>query len=109
MTEEKKDIVSREPSPAHNAVRPSAHHTPGPWRLSRTERYVMDGVAAPWVCEVTPRAECRANARLIAAAPDLLEVAKAIAAAADALNGTVAGAGPLATMARAAIAKAEGQ
>lgn len=50
--------------------------TPGPWRLSRTQRYVMDGVAAPWVCEVTERPGWEANARLIASAPALLEALK---------------------------------
>lgn len=53
-----------------------AKHTPGPWRLSRTQRYVMDGVAAPWVCEVTERPGWEANARLIAASPSLLEALK---------------------------------
>ena len=53
-----------------------ATFTAGPWRLSRTQRYVMDGVAAPWVCEVTERPGWEANARLIASAPALLEALK---------------------------------
>lgn len=55
-----------------------AKHAPGPWRLSRTQRYVMDGVAAPWVCEVTERPGWEANARLIASAPALVEALKAL-------------------------------
>ncbi len=79
--------------------------TPGPWRLSRTRRYVMSGVAAPWVCEVDcGRKEWEANASLISAAPDLLEALKNLVAIYDDEFGIVA---PEMDAARAAIAKAQ--
>ena len=48
-------------------------HTPGPWKRSVTNEHVVgpDGrrVATPWIGSE----EWQANARLIAAAPDMLE------------------------------------
>ena len=68
-----------------------AKHTPGPWKvirhhhvddelwLSVNREQATDG-GWQWIAEikylVTAEAEQRANARLIAAAPDLLEVAR---------------------------------
>jgi hypothetical protein len=88
----------------------SAQHTPGPWRV-KSERWVVatrgehEGeilIAPTYWMEVAPD-EAAANARLIAAAPDLLDCCtKALAA--------WTGDGPaidLDTL-RAAIAKATG-
>lgn len=57
-------------------------HTPGPWAAQIGARHV-DVEADDWIITETdthksdspPRAQCIANARLIAAAPDLLEAA----------------------------------
>ncbi len=87
-----------------------AKHTPGPWALDDESIYAPDGEGWKQVAEIpnwrtnpgevlTP--EDNANARLIAAAPDLLEALKAI------LNETGGMGGPF-TTARAAIAKATG-
>lgn len=90
----------------------SAHkHTPGPWHS--TGRYVGSGHAKMNICECSDNSGCWsnapeavANARLIAAAPDLLESVKA-------LLGCMSLAGwdgdPIAVKARAAIAKATGE
>lgn len=61
-------------------------HTPGKWRLSTPEEYEDDGFAGSvvsdddgevWyiaaVCLGLPNGQVEANARLLAAAPDLLE------------------------------------
>lgn len=109
-----------------------AKHTPGPWRhngLERSKPHVHDEqkAVAVWAGE-TPVALCKwdvgrygpvddetadANARLIAAAPDLLVILKRILYAHDTGNcGASMGEAILcrsyAEHARAAIAKAEG-
>ena len=97
------DCAGRNGAPAHSK------HTPGPWVvdpcwdiLGNTD----DGNGM--VCQITtdavPRAEAEANARLIAAAPDLLEALRAIIEDRYAQK-----LGILKLLARAAIAKAEGQ
>lgn len=60
-------------------------HTPGPWTLSKTDDYVIEAVKAGSPYEVCTymvdsdnEAEDLANARLIAAAPDLLDVVQLI-------------------------------
>jgi len=97
-------------------------HTPGPWVFSAidsTEGFLVVEKARPkslvatvckrngcgWTC---PHEEPWANARLIAAAPDLLEAAKTLMEYWD--NGTPVrpGCEDIETL-RAAIAKAEGQ
>ena len=57
-------------------------HTPGPWLVERNTVY---GYGDNWttlaqtdLCSGLPEAECRANAALIAAAPDLLAAAQAV-------------------------------
>lgn len=57
-------------------------HTPGPWSLSKTDDYVIEAVKAGSPYEVCMymvdsdnEAEDLANARLIAAAPDGIELA----------------------------------
>ena len=99
-------------------------HTPGPWSLSpsfdRIERRVQHGDNPPLVWGIAsginsahpdymPRAEQIANARLIAAAPELLEALEAVL---PDLEHYVATHGPgpdkRLAIARAAIAKAKG-
>ena len=92
-------------------------HTPGPWVFSAidsTEGFLVVEKARPqslvatvckrngcgWAC---PHEEPWANARLIAAAPDLLEALR------EMLDAQVCGDCALCDKARAAIAKAEGQ
>ncbi len=85
-------------------------HTPGPWATARGfEGQTVVGSDGVLVadCSIIDRLgqrtgpECTANARLIAAAPDLLEALKAVVAIAD--RRTVEF-----DAAHAAIAKAEG-
>ncbi|WEA24063.1 hypothetical protein [Rhizobium binxianense] len=96
-------------------------HTPGPWMALEGKRGWQihtdhaKGKAAPhinhWIanlkCESTPFAE-EANARLIAAAPDLLEALTVVAQKLGSLlwEGNDA---PIIKKALAAIAKAEGR
>jgi hypothetical protein len=92
----------------------NAKHTPGPWGISGKEERDL-GTLSPgfleissahdvcWIAKVqihTPEGE--ANARLIAAAPELLEALKAVVAIADRSTDEF-------DRARAAIAKAEGK
>ena len=58
------------------------------WRLSRTRRCVMDGIAAPWIAEVTKRSGWEANAAHIAAfdPPTVLALLSDHAALATALD-----------------------
>ena len=83
-------------------------YTPGPWHTAGEQgvqiRSAKDQIAKVWTMRGN---EWKANARLIAAAPDLLEALKEIVDAAD-------GAGweqldPSFKKARAAIAKATGE
>ncbi len=86
----------------------STQHTPGPWSYlsgtSTCEKIIgADGivVADPWWSRSVE--EVDANARLIAASPELLEVLQVIAADSRWTSGE-----PLLMQVRAAIAKAEG-
>lgn len=93
----------------------SAKHTPGPWFAARIELGAIDVVAGPernTIATVdgagnldTPTSQI-ANARLIAAAPDLLAFARWIEEYASNVDGLVFE--KLRTKAREAIAKAEG-
>ena len=107
-------------------MNPAPHqHTPGPWSLSdsfdRVERRVKHGDNPPLVWGIAsginsahpdymPRAEQIANARLIAAAPELLDALERISTAYDeTLRHPIAA--PLLQAiygARAAIARATG-
>jgi hypothetical protein len=71
-------------------------HTPGPWRIAPASDYAdgslnVDADTRGYVCLAGFRddPEARANARLIAAAPDLLEACKRILADIDS-NATLA-------------------
>lgn len=65
-------------------------HTPGPWRTNGPRVYRDDLDGATLICEALPLdydasgAERRANARLIAAAPELLAAAHRCIAALEA-------------------------
>lgn len=50
-------------------------HTPGPWQYKRTSGFDY-GSTAYWVPGICVNIDKEANARLIAAAPDLLAVVK---------------------------------
>lgn len=89
-------------------------HTPGPWHLSPTGKYVRYGTPphGPNIADTDvfggPLAEGVANARLIAAAPDLLESLELLVGAVSAPD-TPCRAGVLEMRlaeARAAIARA---
>ncbi len=77
-------------------------HTPGPWRVTgpnvRAGHALLAIVCDHWADEKTPEPEKEANARLIAAAPDLLDALKEITLE----HG-------MTEKARAAIAKATGE
>lgn len=65
----------------------SAAHTPGPWRVTGPNVRAGDALLAMvtdhWANEKTPDAEKMANARLIAAAPELLAALHALVGEAD--------------------------
>jgi hypothetical protein len=86
-------------------------HTSGPWHLGRRAGnpaiYSQDGTEIAEILQgLTP--EWRENARLIAAAPDLLAALRDCLPIVDAMRRKTGGEGDTAAMnARAAIAKAE--
>ena len=90
-------------------------HTPGPWRYSKAHKDVISmcgGIKKDVICEIVNEA----NARLIAAAPDLLEAAQLALQIAeswihDQLDGTSSIDGALLHLdpVRAAIARARGE
>lgn len=93
----------------------SSKHTPGPWQLA--EKYNCKDVRAvdgPYVadCNASAAIDWRtkeANARLIAAAPELLSIAEMVDDVSDRIDYDPDSAfGQLVTAARAAIAKATG-
>ena len=61
-----------------------ADHTPGPWHVcgdmirSTVSNAAMRSVAKVYVSQMHGKPEAAANARLIAAAPDLLEACRAL-------------------------------
>lgn len=95
-------------------------HTPGPWKAAHNApfRWAIHGPRNEWIAQTdaafddgssgSPDA-CEANARLIAAAPDLLAVCRAVVAGTNAKNGFVGVGSDIYMAARAAIAKAEGR
>ena len=98
----------------------TAQHTPGPWHSEGYPRYVGPTVVSPDgpVCAIStgpldrtlPRMPAAANARLIAAAPDMLNLLTA-ADRLDELTGEnlAVYARTFAALARAAIARATGE
>jgi hypothetical protein len=87
----------------------TTQHTPGPWKTNG-DPYVStaDGKRSIAFCDTRQAHEDRANARLIAAAPDLLEALKDIVGFWDSIVPTDA-VNQMHINARAAIAKATGQ
>jgi hypothetical protein len=88
-----------------------ASHTPGPWENDRQTVYSVNGVHEQEIAEVYGNADgnAEANARLIAAAPELLEALKRIT---DAIEGTEPSQHVLDCLYKVAIkaiAKAEGR
>ena len=81
-------------------------YTPGPWEVfeTHTGHYVLDSAEQAVVCQIEWCLEAEANARLIAAAPELLSVLKRLCSKAGACCD-----GGAWREARAAIAKAEGR
>jgi hypothetical protein len=51
-------------------------HTTGPWHVEQCGDLLVTQVGGPTICELDPQPEAAANARLIAAAPDLLGALK---------------------------------
>jgi hypothetical protein len=104
----------------------ASKHTPGPWTFQgngyhwRNGEYQSDGTSettgfCPFCAHGESAAECVANARLIAAAPELLEACKALTAIETSEPCSYCGRGntthgsrcPV-SLAEAAIAKTEG-
>ena len=99
-----------------------AAHTPGPWRAtSRNIENVANwasripfaielevGHSVAPIADVCDQPAAEANARLIAAAPELLAALKDVLRIAQAASVGVPGNSPRLDRARAAIAKAEG-
>ena len=85
-------------------------HTPGPWTANG--RFVFDeSHGAPIAmaqCASVSMEDAEANARLMAAAPDLLAVCMALLAKAVPFDSVTADDGIIADM-RAAVAKAKGE
>ena len=92
------------------AAAETAKHTPGPWRDGTEGNFRIYGRDGQDVAEALPRVlntrEWRANARLIAAAPDLLEALKELQ---PFFEGEHHPDHPHCRQMRAAIAKAEGR
>jgi hypothetical protein len=82
-------------------------HTPGPWRIDSKTRFGDYTIAAGEsvkTCEFIAKTQSEANARLIAAAPDLLQVARDFLLLADLHDWE----GAAIDFAKATVAKAEG-
>lgn len=81
-------------------------YTPGPWEVfkSHTGTYVLDSAEQAAVCKLEWCMEAEANARLIAAAPELLDALKRLLS-----NVIVCCDGGALREARAAIDKVEGR
>jgi hypothetical protein len=89
----------------------TTQHTPGPWKYLRTSGFDY-GSTAYWIPGICGNVKDEANARLIAAAPDLLEALSKIEAACavipEGLEGYLEPLSDALADARAAIAKATG-
>jgi hypothetical protein len=108
--------MTTQKSPAHGV----SAHTPGPWEIAPQianegiwiERPNAKSGEPDEICHCTtatvPEGEATANARLIAAAPDLLTFAHNVIAALEE-NGADANLANMLADAKATIAKAEGR
>ena len=87
----------------------TTQHTPAPWTVSDNAIYGSSGLIKPLIAYLDDRfvdEEAANNARLIAAAPDLLELARQIVLAAEQNEGSIPA--DIVSGAVAAIAKATG-
>lgn len=93
------------------------HHTPGPWRVDIDCRMIETGLAGnlrgeyEHICDFRPDINGHineANARLIAAAPELLEAVKTLLTMESIMLGNRPSAVYTIERAKAAIARAEG-
>ena len=53
-------------------------HTPGPWTVGRDYCFGPQGIGVGVIVAACPNHEAQANARLIAAAPDMLEALRRV-------------------------------
>lgn len=86
-----------------------AKHTPGSWKIGDWPQIVATDARETIVCNITGASsneQATADARLIAAAPDLLEALRAMH---DAVAMIVGNDSPVLQSAQAAIAKATGE
>lgn len=89
----------------------SARHTPGPWRVGDAGSTVFGApgsrplMVASITHRIVPDATQRANARLIAAAPEMLDALRLVLRQGEAIHPDMS----TLSYVREAIAKAEGQ
>lgn len=91
----------------------NAQHTPGPWTIEKTSHDTEIVAGKYHICNVGESVRCseneaKANARLIASAPDLLAALQAFAAAGNNFTGWHPAYEDAIIQARAAIARATG-
>jgi hypothetical protein len=91
----------------------SDQHSPGPWLYTAPDSFVHMQYGSWLICKRPPKIQCtpkqwQANARLIAAAPDLLKALQAYVADCKSFDPDDLFAGETLIAARAAIAKATG-
>jgi hypothetical protein len=86
----------------------STPHTPGPWRISTIGSYGIAITGYTSVIANVPDDDAIGNARLIAAAPELLAALREITSHATNFGGAPLSATKMFDRARAAIAKATG-
>ena len=85
-------------------------HTPGPWKVDKSGFNVIRSTAPITIAMTQPSTHMKANARLIAAAPELLEALKTLDNIERGMQGWHEDAkANVWARARAAIAKAEGR
>ena len=93
----------------HDRRNDEAKHTPGPWKVGKQpfgRDYMVTGPQSVGICDITHHVgqQCEADARLIAAAPDMLEELELLVFA---FSGTSQGDGSHWAGARKVIAKAK--
>lgn len=87
------------------------NHTPGPWVIGKHDHDVVmvDTASGTAICDVYGESDDRpANARLISAAPDLLEALETLKRVVSKMRHTLDDDDPALERAREAIAKAKG-
>lgn len=84
----------------------SVVHTPGPWEVREVDGLFAIAHRDGWVLDSNDEQQDRADAKIIAAAPDMLEALKGLAAWSKRSNGTSR---DVVDRAKEAIEKATGQ